>query len=341
MQLRRIVQILRWGMFAFFVVGWSTVQAETAQSEIARATESQTVIESKASASTAAQTIPTATTQKANDIEANPAFKPALWQVVLTEGNRQSTVYLFGTIHCGQSSFYPMPAAIEQAYNASDVLAVEADIRKADPSLMFSKGMLPASQSLKNVLSPDVYQALDRYAQANNIQMHAFERFQPWFIALQLVQNALMKSQCSVLQGVDMQLLNRGDKPVEEIESFEKQMAMFAGLSMDAQNAFLKQTLKDMQSDIDYFNALMTMWKEGDMAATEAMMLSTLIAMPKGDAFYKAIFVDRNVHMTDVIERYLQSGRMVFYTVGLAHYPGKDGILALLKKRGYTVERIH
>src|SRR5512147_1873385 len=58
-----------------------------------------------------------------------PAQVPAqehhfLWEV----SSMTNKVYLFGTIHAGKKEWYPLAREIEEAFDASPVLVVEADI---------------------------------------------------------------------------------------------------------------------------------------------------------------------------------------------------------------------
>lgn len=56
--------------------------------------------------------------------QAQDPVKILLWQVK----SKDNTVYLYGTIHVGKPSFYPLPDAVENAFRQSARLAVEADI---------------------------------------------------------------------------------------------------------------------------------------------------------------------------------------------------------------------
>src|SRR6185312_419296 len=53
-----------------------------------------------------------------------------LWEVT----SLTNRVYLFGTVHAGMASWYPLPRAVEDAFEDSPVLVVEADI--TDPDLL-------------------------------------------------------------------------------------------------------------------------------------------------------------------------------------------------------------
>ena len=56
-------------------------------------------------------------------------------------------------------------------------------------------------------------------------------------------------------------------------------------------------------------------------------------------AFYKFLITDRNVGMADKVEEYMQGDKTYFVIAGAAHMIGDDGIPALLRSRGYTVEQ--
>ena len=58
------------------------------------------------------------------------------------------------------------------------------------------------------------------------------------------------------------------------------------------------------------------------------------------EEYIKAMFVDRNLSMTDYAEASLKSGKEVFICVGAAHIVGEGAVAELLKQRGYKVERI-
>ena len=50
--------------------------------------------------------------------------KAFVWQV----SSEQATVYLMGSIHFADKSFYPLRKEIEEAYSRSNALVVEMDI---------------------------------------------------------------------------------------------------------------------------------------------------------------------------------------------------------------------
>jgi uncharacterized protein YbaP (TraB family) len=52
------------------------------------------------------------------------------------------------------------------------------------------------------------------------------------------------------------------------------------------------------------------------------------------------MFVKRNINMTQNISELLQTKQTYFVVVGAGHMVGDQGIVALLKDRGFTVKRL-
>ena len=53
----------------------------------------------------------------------------------------------------------------------------------------------------------------------------------------------------------------------------------------------------------------------------------------------KVMIYDRNVNMKERIKA-LSSDKTCFFAIGTAHFPGGKGILALLKKDGYKIQKL-
>jgi len=81
--------------------------------------------------------------------------KPDLWKVA-----GKSTVYLFGSIHMADETVYPLAERIEKAFEASQNLAVEADIANvsdADRAMMSKLSYIPEPMSIKDYISEKTF----------------------------------------------------------------------------------------------------------------------------------------------------------------------------------------
>jgi uncharacterized protein YbaP (TraB family) len=69
------------------------------------------------------------------------------------------------------------------------------------------------------------------------------------------------------------------------------------------------------------------------------------LAMNGADAqmppkFYKAIVTDRNHRMAERAAVFIKE-QSIFIAVGALHLPGPEGVIELLRKKGFTVEPIN
>jgi len=54
---------------------------------------------------------------------------------------------------------------------------------------------------------------------------------------------------------------------------------------------------------------------------------------------YEKLFFSRNRNMADQIERLLKEKKRPFVVIGAGHLLGKDGVVEILRRKGYRVEQ--
>ena len=84
-------------------------------------------------------------------------------------------------------------------------------------------------------------------------------------------------------------------------------------------------------------NRSLDAWRRGDADALERKEHNAFADFP---AFRERIIDARNRNWIPKIERYLQSGHVYFVIAGAAHMGGPNGVVALLRARGYQVEQL-
>jgi uncharacterized protein YbaP (TraB family) len=99
----------------------------------------------------------------------------------------------------------------------------------------------------------------------------------------------------------------------------------------------LAQTLKEMDTTKASVEELARAWKAGDAPAIERVVLRDLKTEPQ---MYQRLLVDRNRTWLPKIEALFLRPRPAFVVVGAAHLVGRDGLLSMLRARGYTVRQL-
>jgi uncharacterized protein len=267
----------------------------------------------------------------------NPAGAACVWKV--TSG--ANVLYLGGSIHALKSKDYPLPAAYNRAFDASDRLVCEVDPKAL---LESSKGILkageyPKGDSLKNHVDPRTYDYLRRVFKLLNVPESKFARYRPWFLSLVLQAPALHGM--SETLGVEEFLLRRAranSKPVSGLESAREHADVFLGLTDHQSEAMLLMMfLPTQRSRGGTGDEIARAWRRGDADTDTRIMLDEFRNFPSlADRF----LTDRNRKWIPKIERYLQSGTTYFVVAGAAHMGGPNGIIALLRDRGYHIEEL-
>lgn len=256
-----------------------------------------------------------------------------------TVKGKTNTVYLMGSIHIGQDSFYPFSGNIEKAFANTDNIVVEFNPDSEENSgqirNMAAYAYLSNNQTLKDVLTPELYAALKTNLSRYGIPMGRMERCKPWVAASSLMALKMMSLGYVGESGTEKYFLRKaGAKKIHELESFAEQVELFD--SIDG-NAFLGLTLLSLSSMENELEELIDGWKSQDMKKLEELTMKGSDDPSQKDYFDKFYFI-RNLAMTEKIENYLDQNEDYFVIVGSGHLVGEKGILSLLKKAGYSVK---
>ena len=146
------------------------------------------------------------------------------------------------------------------------------------------------------------------------------------------------------------------DKEILEVESSLFQIKMLTGFSDDLQLMMLGDAVstsarESWEATMDLYEK----WCAGDEAVlreelndevdtsemTEEELAEYEEYKPLLDEYNKAISIDRNKGMLKKAIEYLESDKVIFYAVGLAHLlDGTNGLVDALREAGYTVELV-
>lgn len=275
-----------------------------------------------------------------------------LWEVTDEDSNK---LYLMGSIHVGTEEMVPLADPIEDAFASSDALAVECDVVAFNEDfdmqteIAMKYGIYLDGTTVRDHLSEDVYNRAKQLLQEREMYADAYDymKVHQWSSLVQSV--AIADAGLSADYGVDMYLLNKArevNKPIYEVESVEAQMQMMDGFSSALQEWMLELNL-DVALLAEELKLTMDAWKKGDvefLSATEVEEESGEPLTQEQEAllaeYNQEMLTDRNKLMADKAEEYIESGEVIFFTVGAGHMGGEDGVAALMEDKGYTVKRI-
>jgi uncharacterized protein YbaP (TraB family) len=254
------------------------------------------------------------------------------------------TIYLVGSIHVMSESFYPLNPALDAAFADSDLLVEEVDLAEMlDPMAqmnILTRGMLPSNQSLDKVLSAATLALVKKATGDLGADGSPLMRFKPWMLAITLQGMELMKAGFDPALGLDQHFYDQAKgvgKAVQGLETVEFQISRFDTMTMEQQDRMLAETLKELATETATVGKLGDAWKAGDVPAIERIALADLKSDP---VMYQRLLVERNKNWMPKIEAlFARKGRAIV-VVGAAHLVGPDGLVAMLKAKGYAVEQL-
>jgi len=264
-----------------------------------------------------------------------------LWEA--RKGERRA--YLLGTIHVGKAEFYPPNADQLRRLQEADVIAVEADVSEAarvGPLVQKLAYYGDGAPGLDTRV-PALRARLQDFAGRNGLTADLFWRMKPWMVANTLVVLEAARLGFSPAYATEAFLFDfarKAGKPIVEIESIEYQLRLFDTAPEPTQFAYLQQAVDAIEngSNQEEVSQLVTAWEKGDVKEMERLLAKMRSAKGAAERFVVEQIIDgRHPKMVDAIDRYVASGKLHVVAVGSLHFFGPNGLIELLRKRGYTV----
>lgn len=257
-----------------------------------------------------------------------------LWKI---EGKKlKAPSYVLGTIHILPQKDFFFSEAMKNALANTKQVVLELDMD--DPNMgaeMFKNAIMTDGSSLDQLLSAEDYQKLDALVQKTaGVIVEAFKKWQPMLVASLAMQEMMDKQTASY----EMALVNMAREKqleVKGLESIQEQTQAMATIPFPQQAKYLSEILNNFEAQKATFSKMVSLYKLQDINA----LLSYMIAQSGGLDFSTVLLNQRNHNWIPKIAA-LAAEKSTFFAVGAGHLPGKDGVLALLRKEGYKLTAV-
>lgn len=253
-----------------------------------------------------------------------------------------ATLYLLGSIHALKKEAYPLPQVIESAFDRAAVVAFEVDMDEmaAGAFQMVAAGSYDDGRTLEEVIGAALWADFSAKMAATGMPPSMFRSMKPWLAALSLAAFELERAGYSPSDGIDTYFSSRAKEAGKErvaLETMEFQIGLFAGLTPEESLAFLEYTLADLENMIPLLDEIYSKWLLGDAAYVQTELGEEFGEFPD---LYEKLISGRNRRWLPAIEQLVAGGRDAMVVVGAMHLVGEDGIVELLRQRGYTVTQL-
>ena len=253
--------------------------------------------------------------------------EPQIWEAQ-KEG---LTFTLLGSVHAGKDRFYPLPSLFNKRLKEADALFVEANIKLKTP-LHFPKG-LPTS---KHINTEEKIQ-LKNIAKELKLPFETLLSLPPWQTSMLMQMEQIKRMDLDPEQGIDLYALSQSKKwkiPVIGLETLQEQIDLLSNAGEDG-IALLHDTLKHWEESKTRLPCIIKAWEYGDAKA-----LTYIVENETGkNAFEKKLLEDRNHQWVKKLTDKKQiKAKNYVLVVGALHLYGKEGLINLLREKGFKVK---
>jgi uncharacterized protein YbaP (TraB family) len=256
--------------------------------------------------------------------------------------------YLYGTVHSFEKRAFRFAKLAEQYIAKCDVFGMEINMET-----MHAKGIfglmkyirMPKDTSLRMLLDTEEYAKVDLFFRDSlHFSLGMFNKIKPIFlIGIADAKSGMRDTSHSThsIRFLDSYLMQRAeqhDKRIIGIETIEEQIKALDVISLKEQaRMVLKMVQPDTAKQKVSVEDLVSIYISGDLDSIYRYYKKLPAAADI--EFNAALITERNHRMADRIDSIAQD-EPIFVAIGALHLPGEEGVISLLRKKGYDVTPI-
>ncbi len=240
--------------------------------------------------------------------------------------------YIYGTIHLKDKRIFAYADTVLSYLDSCNKLVLELDLNPMNLLQYSGLMMLPADTTLKDIFKPDDLAVIREIVEnITGMDFTTFEKMKPVVLLSLVMQYQLAGDMNYTLDEFLYQKGVEKGKEIVGLETVAEQFTLLETIPLEIIVDYLKNPTEEdeeveqmvcdyLKSDVD--ELLYIMQKDETMVALKKEFLD-----------------DRNHRMADKTDQLLQQGS-VLVAVGAGHLPGEEGMISLLRQKGYTIQPV-
>jgi uncharacterized protein YbaP (TraB family) len=254
-----------------------------------------------------------------------------LYQV---KGKDKKVSYLFGTIHMIPDSLYYFPGKLDKIISKSDEVVLEIANLSDQGSVM--KMMTLDSGSCFDIFTPEQKDSVLNWgANLLGIKPEQFEKGFEKRKPFTLLQLSFQKMITGKIRMVDMEIESKAqnDKiPVSGLETVEYQLSIFDKVPSSEMANFIMETVRNPGEGENSFRKMVQYYHQQDLENLAKLILES----DELGSSAEELLDKRNHNWIPKMETLMHS-KSCFFAVGAGHLGGPNGVIELLRQKGYEV----
>lgn len=264
-----------------------------------------------------------------------PTEKSLLWEI---SGNGlKEKSYLYGTFHLLCPEDLVFDKKVTEKLETTKALYLELDFSNPQIGVEMQMGMMMTDgHTIREYTDSATFAIMNDSLKAKvGLPLEMVNTLKPMMLASMLYPSALGCNPGSP----ELELMKLADAKgarIAGLETVADQMKIFDEIPYSTQTQMLKEYLLTKDAMKNETEQMLGIYRKGDIKAMHDFMLDDKDGLAP---FMNLMLYDRNRKWVDAIK--VQSAKEAsFYAVGAGHLGGEEGVIALLRKAGYTVKPI-
>ncbi len=254
-----------------------------------------------------------------------------LWEI---SGNGlEKTSYLYGTMHVSKKIAFRLDDVFYEALDQSEMVALESD-----PGLWLESSNLMGNIAYGHAsgfVTKGFYAHSFRVENPRKELLGAYLAYEDRIVNNILYRTNEFSQNFEEETYLDMFIYQAGkkfDKPIIALEDLEEAATLVGRASMNAMKQKPDEWLQKRMQQSDPMFLLQDAYRERNIT-----LLDSIDRAMHTDHYMKNMLYIRNANMAQRLDSVMRKGK-VFAGIGAAHLPGEQGVIDLLRKKGYTVK---
>lgn len=251
--------------------------------------------------------------------------------------------HVFGTIHLADPRVLDIPEPVTRALARSRRYFMEIQHAAPERSRFSEAAQFEDGRRIEPLIGTEAYAKLAALLRERRVPDQVIDRIKPWAA----LANLTITPEDYATETLDQKLLAQARAlklSIDALEGIEEQIAVFEGIPIATQLALLKHGLGHRDELAGLIEPTIQAWLKRDLAALDAVSERIGARYPEVAEHYRVLFQrvvrNRSIVMAHRLFAPLRRGQ-VFVAVGANHLGGEGGLLRLIERQGYRVERAY
>jgi uncharacterized protein YbaP (TraB family) len=256
-----------------------------------------------------------------------------LWEIS-GKGLKQPS-YVFGTFHAMCKTDFDFHDSIKAKLSKTRLLVEELDMTDASLQVKMMQSMASTKPIAAYYPAEQFEQMNKRYQEITGVPLTMLNNFKPFMSMSMLMLKSLPCTEQVQPEMLLIQFAKTKNIPVKGLEQVEEQLAAIDKQPIDSQVVSLQKMVMSFDSVQQSFTKLTEVYKKKNIDSLYHFMRSSGLDA----AFETALLTERNLRWIPRMKAMAEQ-QPSFFAVGAGHLGGDQGVIALLRKEGYTVKPV-